>query len=130
MLRLLLLSIVLLTPDATRAAETAWVCSSPHSIYPAKYVIEGDKLKKHDPAEDMMAQSGEEYRTTYQIVLNNEYGLVGIIAEGRKYQNGIAISGRMIIIDKGTGNYLETLLVVDPQQPAKDKVERGTCIAD
>jgi hypothetical protein len=128
------LAVGLLTGSAgakDRPAVTAWVCSSPSDSYPAKYVIEGDKLKKHDPGNDMMGDLAEELRTTYQIVLNNEYGLVGISPDAGKYPNGVSVSGHMIVIDKGTGNYLDTLLVASPGTSSpKNDVQRGACIAD
>lgn len=124
------LALGLLTGSAEakdRPPVTAWVCSSPADIYPAKYVIEGDKLKKHDPMVGELLD--EEFRTTYQIVLDNQYGLVAISSAAGKYPGGINVSGHMIVIDKGTGNYLDTLLEASATPPPTE-VRRGTCIAD
>ena len=61
----------------------ACVCSSKEDAYPAKYAVEGKKLKKHDPAEDEFAKLSEDNRTTYQIIWNSSYGLVGVSPDAR-----------------------------------------------
>jgi hypothetical protein len=58
------LAVVLLTGSAAAVdpRETAWMCSPKEDAYPAKYAVEGKKLKKHDPAEDEFAKLSEDYR--------------------------------------------------------------------
>jgi len=59
-----------------------------------------------DPCEPLDLES-----YTFQIVLNNQYGLIAVSPEAGKRDGAFTwVAGRMIIIDKLTGKYVETLL--------------------
>jgi len=119
------------------SAATAWQCTSQTSGV-AQYVINGTELKKRDddleryeacrqkhpaptPGPDGKI-SPEAFLTDpcepldlgsykFQIVLNNQYGLIAVSPEtGQQDDDSILVSGRMIIINKLTGNYVETSL--------------------
>ena len=134
------LPLVVLAGSA-RAADpstaTAWTCASQTSGS-AKYVIDGDKLKKRDDALDRYEacrrkhpapspgrggkNSADAFLTdpcepldlqsyTFRIVSNNRYGLIAVSPEmGERDDGSILVTGRMIIIEKLTGHYVETLL--------------------
>jgi len=116
---------------------TAWKCTSQTSGS-TKYVINGNELKKRDgdleryeacrrkhpapaPGPDDKI-SGDAFLTdpcepldlqsyTFKIVSNNPYGLIAVSPEmGERDDGSISVAGRIIIIDKLTGHYVETLL--------------------
>jgi hypothetical protein len=97
---------------------TSLVCQSQKSGL-AKYVINGNELKKHSNME-------YSWPDTFEIVLNNQYGLVAVASEAKKYPGGVFVSGDFVLINKLTGTYVETSLLT-PGQPADDS---GTCVAE
>ena len=134
------------------SAATAWECTSQTSGI-AKYVVNGNELKKRDddleryeacrrkhPAptpepdgkispEAILADPCDPVDIqsyTFQIVLNNQYGLIAVSPEAEKRDNAfIWIAGRMIIIDKLTGKYVETLLSAPTLPPNLDAKKQG-----
>ena len=140
-------------------AATAWKCNS-QSSGTATYVIHGNEIKKRDddleryeacrrkhpaptPGPDGKI-SAEAFLTdpcepldlesyTFQIVLNNQYGLIAVSPEaGKRDDASILVAGRMIIIDKPTGKYVETLLstpTLAPGPKAKKQSEAGISVA-
>jgi len=132
------------------STATAWTCTSQTSGS-AKYAIIGNELKKRDddleryeacrrkhpastpgpdnkitgdtflsdPCEPVDVQS-----YTFRIVSNNPYGLIAVSPEmGERDDGSISIAGRMIIIDKLTGHYVETLLS-SPTLPLSPEVQK------
>ena len=137
---------------------TAWKCTSQTSGS-AKYVINGNELKKRDddleryeacrrkhpapvPGPDDKI-SGDAFLTdpcesldlqsyTFKIVSNNPYGLIAVSPEvGERDDGSISVAGRIIIIDKLTGHYVETLLSTPTQlsPEAKKQQQRAAGIA-
>ena len=116
------------------STATAWLCSSKRSG-PVQFVINGNELKKHDrpglskEERDAFEQTFTAFYT-FLIVINNQYGLFAV-SPVVKENGGHNTSGIVVMIDKGTGKYLETLLFADPKTPRalKDQkyIERGTC---
>lgn len=116
------------------STATAWLCSSKRSG-PVQFVINGNELKKHDRPGLSKEERDALERTfntfyTFLIVINNQYGLIGV-SPMVKENGGHNTSGIVVIIDKDTGKYLETLLSADPKTPRALKnqkyIERGTC---
>jgi len=122
---------------ADPSGATAWTCT-PQTSGSAKYVINGNELKKRDndldryeacrrkhPAPTSASDgktSADTFLTdpcepldlqsyTFRIVSNNRFGLIAVSPEvGERDDGGILVGARMIIIDKLTGYYVETLL--------------------
>ena len=119
------------------STATAWSCTSQTSES-AKYAINGNELKKRDddleryeacrrkhpaptPGRDDNT-GGDAFFTdpcepldlqsyTFRIVSNNQYGIVAVSPEmGEQDDGSMLVAGRMMIIDKLTGHYVETLL--------------------
>ena len=138
------------------STATAWTCTSQTSGR-AEYVIEGNELKKRDddlqryeacrrnhpaptPGPDGKVNA-DSFLTdpcepldlqnyTFQIVLNNQIGLVAVSPEtGIRDDASIWVSGRTIVIDKLTGNYVETLLSTPtlPLSPEAKETKTRRC---
>jgi len=139
------------------STATAWTCTSQTSGH-TEYVINGNELKKRDdglerryeacrrkhpaptpgrddkisadailtdPCERLDLQSD-----TFQIVSNNRYGLIAVLPEMGEEEGSVLVAGRVIIIDKLTGHYVETLLSTPtPPLSPKAKKQRGARIA-
>jgi len=141
------------------SVATAWQCTSQTSGV-AQYVINGTELKKRDDDLDRYEAcrrthpaptpgpdgkiSPEAFLTDpcepldlasykFQIVLNNQYGLIAVSPEtGQRDDASILVSGRMIIINKLTGNYVETSLstpTLPPSPEAKKQSNAGISVA-
>ena len=143
------------------STATAWTCTSQTSGR-AEYVIEGNELKKRDddlqryeacrrnhpaptPGPDGKVNA-DSFLTdpcepldlqnyTFQIVLNNQIGLVAVSPEtGIRDDASIWVSGRTIVIDKLTGNYVETLLStptlpLSPEAKKRKQSDAGLSVA-
>jgi len=143
--------------DASTAI--AWKCTSQMSG-PATYVINGNELKKRDddleryeacrqkhpaptPGPDgkigpdaLLADSCEPLDLesyAFQIVLNNQYGLIAVSPEAKQEDDApILVAGRMMLINKLTGNYVETSLstpTLPPSPEAKKQSKAGIFVA-
>jgi len=132
---------------ADPSTATAWTCTSQTSGS-AKYVVNGNELKKRDddlerryeacrrehpaptprrddkisadavltdPCEPLDLQSD-----TFRIVSNNRYGLIAVLPEMGEEDGSILVGGRVIIIDKLTGHYVETLLSTPTPPPSPE----------
>jgi len=139
---------------ADPSTATAWTCTSQTSGS-VKYVINGNELKKRDddlerryeacrqehpvptprredktsadalltdPCEPLDLQ-GE----TFRMVSNNRYGLIAVLPEMGEEDGSVLIAGRVIIIDKLTGHYVETLLSTPtpPSSPEAKEQKRS-----
>ena len=131
------------------ATETAWICTSRTSGH-AEYVINGNELKKRDdalerydacrrsPPAPTAAPGGkigakalptdpceppdlESY--TFKIELNNSAVLIAVSPEAGRDGTLNWVAKRMVILDKLTGHYVETLLSTPtpPQSPDANK---------
>lgn len=122
------------TVPSDPSAATAWLCSSKRSG-PVQFVINGNELKKHDrpglskEERDALEQTFNALYT-FLIVINNQYGLIAV-SPMVKENSGHNTSGIVVMIDKDTGKYLETLLSADPKTRRalknQNHFERGIC---
>ena len=122
------------TDPSDPSTATAWLCSSKRSG-PARFVINGNELKKHDRAglskeeRDALEQTSNALYT-FQIVRNNQYGLIAVSPVVNEYGDHNT-SGIVVMIDKDTGHYLEILLSAEPKTRRalknRNHIERGIC---
>jgi len=122
------------------STETAWVCASP-TLGRAEYVINGNELKKRDddleryeacrrnppaPASGPVGKIGAEAlhtdpceppdleSYTFKIELNNSAVLIAVSPAAGRDNTLNWVAKRMVILDKLTGHYVETLLSTPP----------------
>jgi len=138
------------------STATAWKCTS-QSSGPATYVINGNELKKSDddleryeacrgknpaptlgpdgkisaaavPTDPCEPLDLESY--TFHIELNNPNVLIAVSpAAGNRDDAPTGVVDRMIIIDKDTGKYDETLVSTPTLPPQGSKKQNGAGIA-
>lgn len=123
------------TVPSDPSTATAWLCSSKKSG-PARFVINGNELKKHGmpglPKEERDAlEQTFNALYTFQIVTNNQDGLIAVSPVINEYGDHNT-SGIVVMIDKNTGQYLEILLSADPKTHHRalknqNRIERGIC---
>jgi hypothetical protein len=135
----------IMIPPRPGAAEnpftaTAWVCAAQTRTNeppkpPIRFVINGKELRKQTSHDDSVMRDFDSVLKDYsgvsvfQIVMNDQHAVIAAAATGAKQRDGSTWAvGQMIVIDKSTGKYDETLVV--PNVDSGLVLETGACIAD
>jgi hypothetical protein len=147
---LLTLTVAVVLVGSAKAEDpstaTAWVCSPQKDGRTVKWVISGNKLGKQVQTPIIARRNSPDVSfgedDEFQIVLNNQYGLIAVAAKAEKQKNVPArATGHMIVIEKSAGDYVETVLEAvgdaaqsgpgfNPAAVARNDMVRGTCIVD